>query len=183
LISDVFLKAVSPKMRAGLAINKLRVDAYTGPVALHRAFEDIAHAQFLGQYVGVGTGQSGGGKKYSLRKPRRNRPHQHGWAILNQLQLSTDRDSLAKALGLFEQALKLDPSNVDAMVGAALTERNDYLHSGMDEKPSQIAKIEDLLGKAIRIDPTNARAYVVRGMIYRVSKRSKTGAEAAQNKA
>ena len=50
-----------------------------------------------------------------------------GWAILNQLQLSTDKDSLAKALGLFEQALKLDPNNVDALVGAALTERNDYL--------------------------------------------------------
>ena len=104
-----------------------------------------------------------------------------GWAILNQLQLSTDKDSLAKALGLFEQALKLDPNNVDALVGAALTERNDYLHSGMDEKPGQITKIEDLLAKAIRIDPTNARAYIVRGMIYRVTKRSKAGAEAAQN--
>jgi len=43
-----------------------------------------------------------------------------GWAILNQLQLSTDKDSLAKALGLFEQALKLDPNNVDALVGALL---------------------------------------------------------------
>jgi len=104
-----------------------------------------------------------------------------GWAILNQLQLSTDKDSLAKALGLFEQALKLDPNNVDALVGAALTERNDYIFSGLDEKPGQITKIEDLLAKAIRIDPTNARAYIVRGMIYRVTKRSKAGAEAAQN--
>ena len=51
----------------------------------------------------------------------------------------------------------------------------------MNEKPGQITKIEDLLAKAIRIDPTNARAYIVRGMIYRVTKRSKAGAEAAQN--
>jgi adenylate cyclase len=87
-----------------------------------------------------------------------------GWAILNQLQLSTDKDSLAKALGLFEQALKLDPNNVDALVGAALTERNDYIFSGLDEKPGQISKIEELLAIAIRIDPTNARAYTVRGM-------------------
>src|SRR5271167_772991 len=40
-----------------------------------------------------------------------------GWAILNQLQLVTDKDGIAKALALFEQALKLDPSNVDALVG------------------------------------------------------------------
>jgi adenylate cyclase len=104
-----------------------------------------------------------------------------GWAILNQLQLFGDKDSLAKALGLFEQALTLDPNNVDALVGAALTERNDYIFSGMDEKPGQITKIEDLLAKAIRIDPTNARAYIVRGMIYRVTKRTKAAAEAAQN--
>jgi tetratricopeptide (TPR) repeat protein len=78
--------------------------------------------------------------------------------------------------------LKLDPNNVDALVGAALTEVNDYrFYSGMDEKPGQITKIEDLLAKAIRIDPTNARAYIVRGMIYRVTKRSKAGVEAAQN--
>ena len=104
-----------------------------------------------------------------------------GWAILNQLQLFTDKDSLAKALSLFEQALNLDPNNVDALVGAALSERNDYLYSGMDEKPGQISKIEELLANAIRIDPTNARAYVVRGMLYLITKRNKEAAEAAQN--
>ena len=104
-----------------------------------------------------------------------------GWAILNQLQLITDKDSLAKALGLFEQALKLDPNNVDALVGAALAERYDFVYSGMDEKPGQITKIEELLANAIRIDPTNARAYVVRGLTYRVTRRTKKAAEAAQN--
>jgi adenylate cyclase len=104
-----------------------------------------------------------------------------GWAILNQPQLYTDTDSLAKALGLFEQALKLDPNNVDALVGAALTERNDYIFSGMDEKPEQISKIEELLANAIRIDPTNARAYVVRGLVYVTTKRTKEATEAAQN--
>ena len=104
-----------------------------------------------------------------------------GWAILNQPQLYTDKDSLAKALDLFEQALKLDPNNVDALVGAALTERNNYIFSGMDEKPGQITKIEKLLATAIRIDPTNARAYTVRGLVYVVTKQSKEAAEAAQN--
>ena len=76
-----------------------------------------------------------------------------GWAILNQPQLFADKDSLAKALGLFEQALKLDPNNVDALVGAALAERNDFVF-GLEEKPGQIAKIEALLANAIRIDPS-----------------------------
>jgi hypothetical protein len=34
-------------MRTGLAINKLRVDTDMVLVALYRAFEDIAHAQFF----------------------------------------------------------------------------------------------------------------------------------------
>jgi adenylate cyclase len=104
-----------------------------------------------------------------------------GWAILNQLQLVADNDSLAKALGLFEQALKLDPNNVDALVGAAAAERYDFIYGGMDEKPGQIAKIEELLANAIRIDPTNARAYVVRGGLYRITRRTKEAAEAAEN--
>ena len=52
-IGDAFLEPIGPEMRAGLAINKLRVDAHPVLVALHRAFEDIAHAQFLADLLGV----------------------------------------------------------------------------------------------------------------------------------
>jgi adenylate cyclase len=104
-----------------------------------------------------------------------------GWAILNQVQLVTDKDSVAKARSLFEQALKLDPSNVDALVGAAAAERWDFISNGFDEKPGQISKIDDLLANAVRIDPTNARAYTVRGMVYIITKRTKEAAEAAQH--
>jgi len=104
-----------------------------------------------------------------------------GWAILNQMQLYTDKDSLAKALNLFERALKLDPNNVDALVGAALAERNDYIFSGMDENPGRISKIEKLLANAIRIDPTNARADTVRGMLYIITRRTKEAGEAHEN--
>jgi tetratricopeptide (TPR) repeat protein len=41
--------------------------------------------------------------------------------------------------------------------------------------------MEELLAHAIRIDPTNARAYVVRGTLYVVTKRTKEAKEAAQN--
>ena len=103
-----------------------------------------------------------------------------GWAILNQPQSVADKDSLANALDLFEQALKLDPNDVDALVGAAAVERDDYVFKGMDEKPGQIAKIEELLAQAIRIDPTNARAYMVRARLYRVTKRNQEAVEAGQ---
>ena len=104
-----------------------------------------------------------------------------GWAILNQQQLVSDKDSIVTALSLFEQALKLDPNNVDALVGAAQAERYDFIYGGMDEKPGQIASIEELLANAIRIDPTNARAYVVRGMVYINTRRTREAVEAAQN--
>jgi adenylate cyclase len=103
-----------------------------------------------------------------------------GWAILNEPRLITDKSGVANALGLFEQALTLDRNNVDALVGAAAAERYDFQYSGMDEKPGQIAKMDEMLTRAIRIDPSNARAYVVRGMIYRSTKRNREAAEAAQ---
>ena len=104
-----------------------------------------------------------------------------GWAILNQGQLFADKATRAKAIGLFEQALKLDADNVDALVGIANADRHDFFVTGMDENSGQIAKIEELLAKAIRIDPTNARAYVSRGRTYHISKRNKEAAEATQN--
>jgi adenylate cyclase len=103
-----------------------------------------------------------------------------GWAILNEPRLITDKSGVVEALGLFEQALTLDPNNVDALVGAAAVERYEFQYSGMDEKPGQIAKMDEILTRAIRIDPSNARAYVVRGMTYRSTKRSREAAEAAQ---
>ena len=104
-----------------------------------------------------------------------------GWAILNQAQLYTDKANLAAALDLFERALKFDPNNVDALVGAALSERDYYVFGGMDDKPEQISKIDQLLAHAIRIDPTNARAYTVRGLHYLSTRRTIEAEEAAQN--
>jgi adenylate cyclase len=104
-----------------------------------------------------------------------------GWTILNQQQLAIDKDSLVKAIDLFERALKLDPNNVDALVGAASAEREDFILGGINEKPGEISKIEELFATAIRIDPTNARAYAERGRLYRVTKRNQQAAEAAKN--
>jgi hypothetical protein len=52
-VGHVLLEAVGLEMRAGLAINELGVDAHSVLVALHRAFEDIAHVQLLTDLLGV----------------------------------------------------------------------------------------------------------------------------------
>jgi TolB-like protein/Tfp pilus assembly protein PilF len=104
-----------------------------------------------------------------------------GWAILNQPTMLSDMNVVAEALGLFEQALNLDPDNVDALVGAAAAERFNHVNAGKQSTPEQIARIEERLGKAIRLDPTNARAYTVRGMLYVVTKRTREALQAARN--
>jgi len=104
-----------------------------------------------------------------------------GWAILNQTTMLSDMNVVAEAFGLFEQALDLDPDNVDALVGAAAAERFNHINAGKQWAPEQIARIEERLGRAIRLDPTNARAYTVRGMLYVVTKRTREALQAARN--
>jgi adenylate cyclase len=104
-----------------------------------------------------------------------------GWAILNQPTMLGDMNVVGKALGLFEQALNLDPDNVDALVVAAATDRFNHVNAGKQSTPEQIARIEERLAKAIRIDPSNARAYTVRGMLYVVTKRTREALQAARN--
>ena len=52
-VGDVFLEAVGPKMRAGARIDELGVDAHPVLVALHRAFQHIAHAELPADLPGV----------------------------------------------------------------------------------------------------------------------------------
>src|SRR5208337_1822340 len=49
----VFLEAVDSEMSAAFGVDELGVDAHPGAVALHRAFEDIAHAELLADRLGV----------------------------------------------------------------------------------------------------------------------------------
>jgi adenylate cyclase len=102
-----------------------------------------------------------------------------GWAILNQQQLLPDNEILASALAFFEQALKADPNNVDALVGAAAAERFMVINGGANGRPDLVADIDGRLANALRIEPLNARAYTVRGMVDVVTRRTKEAKEAA----
>ena len=52
-VGHVLLEAVGPEMRARLRVDQLRVDAHAGSVALHRAFEHVAHVELLADLLGV----------------------------------------------------------------------------------------------------------------------------------
>ena len=52
-VGHVFLEAFGPEMRARLGVDELGVDAHPVLIALHRAFEHIAHAEFLADLLGV----------------------------------------------------------------------------------------------------------------------------------
>jgi hypothetical protein len=52
-VHDVVLESIRPDMRAGFRVNELDVDAHPTGVALHRAFKDVTHAEFLADPLGV----------------------------------------------------------------------------------------------------------------------------------
>jgi tetratricopeptide (TPR) repeat protein len=94
--------------------------------------------------------------------------------------LLPDNEILASALALFEQALRADPNNVDALVGAAAAERFMVINGGVNGRPELVADIDGRLANALRIDPLNARAYTVRGMVDVVTRRTNEAKEAAR---
>jgi tetratricopeptide (TPR) repeat protein len=77
-----------------------------------------------------------------------------GRALLFTAWLDKDKNNAARAL--FEQALKIDPNNADALAGEAFTYSNEYkTNTGIDYD----AKILGLLDRAIALAPDSVRPY------------------------
>ncbi len=83
-------------------------------------------------------------------------------------------DNLGKARELFEQALELDQTNVDAIVGAA---RVDVVRAlwGYGERAKSLAAAEALLLKGLSIDPRNHWAHLWLGFIQVLTNRGSRG--------
>ena len=67
-----------------------------------------------------------------------------GWTIVNQQQLTIDKDSRAKAIDLFER--RRNSTQTTSMLWSELLRPNGTisLYGGMNEKPGEISKIEEL---------------------------------------
>jgi TolB-like protein/class 3 adenylate cyclase len=84
-------------------------------------------------------------------------------------------ENLERARGYFERAVALDPTNVDALVGAA---RADVLLGAVytnDERPQRLAAAEALLIKGITIAPRNYWAHLWLGFVQILSNRASRG--------
>jgi TolB-like protein/class 3 adenylate cyclase len=84
-------------------------------------------------------------------------------------------DNLSKARELFERALALDPSNVDAIVGAGLA---SILLVGVhlsDDRAARLAAAEALAVKALSIAPESASGHLCLGVVYIYTNRAAQG--------
>ena len=83
-----------------------------------------------------------------------------GWAINNEPGAFSSKDKVNAARALFERALAIDPNNVEAINGAAVTYTNEYLFGWGDPGTDYDAKILGPLDRAIALDPNFVGSYI-----------------------
>jgi TolB-like protein/class 3 adenylate cyclase/Flp pilus assembly protein TadD len=94
-----------------------------------------------------------------------------GVAVFNKGRL----ENLSKARELFEKAVELDPTNIDALVGAARVDvlfGSVYLH---DDRAQRLAAAEALLLKGLAIAPRNHWAHLWLGYVQILTNRASRG--------
>jgi adenylate cyclase len=100
------------------------------------------------------------------------------WRIAQQTA-NDRRESVEKARALFDQALKIEPNDPDALAGSAYTYLNDFLYGWSDPPPDYEAKVLAQVNRAIALAPDNVRAYFVKTLYLADSRRPSEGLRAA----
>jgi adenylate cyclase len=85
-----------------------------------------------------------------------------GLALLNQSYTKATRFG---ARDLFEQALNLDPTNADALAGAAYVDSVDYTLGWSDQQVDLYARAMQRANQALLLDPNQARARSVKAYL------------------
>ena len=88
--------------------------------------------------------------------------------------------SIETAKGLFDQALKIDAANTDALAGSAYAYYQDYLFGWTNAETDYEAKILGQADRAIALAPDNVRAYLAKGFYLGMSRRSNEALTAAE---
>jgi cytochrome c-type biogenesis protein CcmH/NrfG len=101
-----------------------------------------------------------------------------GKAVLN---LPSSAATMIEARGLFDQALKVQPDNVDGLAGAAATLvfefLNGYYETGGDER---LRRAESLLDRAVMIEPRHLVALKAKAALHRTQGKFDDAIAAAQ---
>ncbi len=90
-----------------------------------------------------------------------------GWATMWQSYpqpVKEKRDSHYAALALFDQALKIDPNDADALAGEAFTYMALFVFGEATTETDLDTRIIDQADRAIALDPDNMRAYVAKSL-------------------
>ncbi|HEY4985953.1 MAG TPA: adenylate/guanylate cyclase domain-containing protein, partial [Bradyrhizobium sp.] len=117
--------------------------------------------------------------QYSLRhvNPDAIDLDMRGWALSSQRVTKT---SNMAARGWFEQALKIDPDDADALAGMARTYLDDYSFGWNDPAVDYDKEILGAADRAIAIAPDNMRAYHAKASYLFLSRRAKQALDAAE---
>jgi adenylate cyclase len=103
-----------------------------------------------------------------------------GWALVwqeQQQQRTKENNNAAQAL--FEQALKIDPNETDALVGDAFTYLLEYTRGWATTGTDYEAEILGQADRAIALAPDNLWAYNVKSLYLTNSRRANEGLSAA----
>ena len=94
-----------------------------------------------------------------------------GWAIMNEPAAFSSKDKVNAARALFERALAIDPNNVEAIDGVAVTYSLEYLLGWGNPGTDYDAKILGPLDRAIALDPDYVDSYVNKSIYLAMSRR------------
>ena len=94
-----------------------------------------------------------------------------GRALYQQVLQHPTKDGNNAARALFEQALKIDSNDADALVGDARTYSADYIFGWTNPQTDYDAKILVPVDRAIALAPNNVGAYYVKSLYLFVSRR------------
>jgi TolB-like protein/class 3 adenylate cyclase len=81
-------------------------------------------------------------------------------------------DYMTQARRFFEQALALDPENIEAMVGLARVDHNLGASSMTDDRSAQLAAAETTITKVLSLAPKHASAHAILGAVQIFTKRA-----------
>jgi len=103
-----------------------------------------------------------------------------GWALVWQEEQQRTKESNKAAQALFEQALKLDPNETDALAGEAYAYMLEYVRGWAPTGTDYEAKILGQADRAIALAPDNVWAYYVKSLYLAQTQRANEGLSAAE---
>jgi adenylate cyclase len=172
-------------------VNAQLVDAETGAHLWADRFEEDVADLFklqdelvarLAHNLGWGLIYAEGEKAGRSQNPDAVDLAMRGWTLVHRSSLRPPKerlDSVHEARFLFDQALKSDPSNAEALAGSARVYGIEYAIGQRDPGTDYDAKVLEPTNRAIVLDPSNIRAYYTRSEYLVLSHRAGEALSAA----